>query len=758
MLKKLAISLIILITLITAGFVYSISSIEFDYDFEKFFPESDSDTEYFNNYRKKFETDNDFVLVGIVNQNGVFRKDFLVKVDSLTRQLGRVKNIIQSYSITNIKEPIRVEFTGGIIIKKFLHLDTDSLMPYDSAHIMQNQQLVNTLITKDAQAITIYLKTTPYLSKAGSDSLANDINEIVDNYQFDEIHIAGRSTGQSYYVKLMQKELLFFIITSFLLVVIFLALSFRTVWGVAVPVFVVIFSVIWTIGTISLMGEGISLVLTVLPTILFVVGMSDSVHIIAKYLEELRSGKEKITALKVAYKEVASATFLTSFTTSVGFITLMFIPIEPVREFGQFTSLGILYAYILSFTLLPAVLVIMPKPKISQINESNTLWPKILRHSFLWLVRNKRKAGIGFTLIGVIAALFCTQLRFNNFLVEDLKESDPMKQNFYFFENKFAGVRPFEMGIKIKGNQKVTDLSILKELEKVEDYLRNEYNAGFLMSPVTIIKNVNKAYHTGSKKYYRLPNSQKELDKLLSKIEKYDSGKVLQSVMFSNKKELRISGKSADLGSAIFRVKNQALENFMKEDNRDELFEARVTGTAYLIDKNNAYLASNLVLGLVVSILIISLITAIMFRFSLKMILIALLPNMIPILLIGAIMSISNIDLKVSTSMIFAISFGIAVDDTIHFLSRLRQELNKGKSLMYAVKRTYFSTGKAIIITTIILSGGFLTLVFSEFLGTFYIGMLIGLTLIFAVIFDLLYLPVLLWWLGKDLDKKIMKK
>jgi predicted RND superfamily exporter protein len=747
LLKKISILTLIGISLITAVFIYALTSIQFDYDFEKFFPESDPDTEYFNEYRKKFETDNDFVLIGIVNKKGIYQKDFLIKVDSLTHQLAKLKNITNSVSITNYEEPIFVDFTGSFMLKKMVHPATDSLMKVDSARIAKSKTLINSLVSENGKSLTIFLKTKPYLSKAGSDSLANDLTVLLDEYSFDELHVAGRSTGQSYYVKLMQSELLFFLITSLLLVVVFLALSFRTVWGVVFPVIVVLLSIIWTIGVMAVQGEGISLVQTVLPTILFVVGMSDSVHIISKYIEELREGKEKFRALKDSFKDVAMATFLTSFTTAVGFITLMFVPIEPVREFGLYTSIGITFAYVLSFTLLPAILILMPAPKISLKKEEDTIWPKFLSNLYLWLIRNRKRVMISFSATIIFSGVACTQLSFNNYLVEDLKESDPMKQNFYFFEKNFAGVRPFELGLELKDKTKSgLSLEVLKEIEKIENYLEKEYGTGFVLSPLTIIKNLNKAMHTGAEEYYKLPENEKELSKLIKKIKKYDSKKIMGTVITSDNQTIRISGKTADLGSAIFREKNKELDEFMAKDNRAELFEYKLTGTAVLIDKNNVYLASNLIYGLLISALIISLITALMFNFSLKMVIISLLPNILPIFFIGAIMAAAGINLKVSTSMIFSISFGIAVDDTIHFLSRLRIELSKGKSLMYAMKRTYLSTGKAIILTTIILSGGFMTLIFSSFLGTFYVGFLIGLTLIFAVICDMLYLPVLLWF------------
>jgi predicted RND superfamily exporter protein len=754
LLKKIAISTLLLISLVTAIFIYFLGSIQFDYDFEKFFPESDPDTDYFNEYRIKFETDNDFVLVGITNEKGIYQKDFLIKVDSLTHQLGKIKNITQSISITNIEEPIYVDFTGAFMMKKMVHPETDTLMKVDSARIMNTQSLVNSLVSNDSKSLTIFLKTKPYLSKAASDSLADDLNNLLTNYSFDELHVSGRSTGQSYYVKLMQSELSFFILSSLLLVVVFLAFSFKTVWGVVVPVIVVILSIIWTIGVMAVQGQGISLVQTVLPTILFVVGMSDSVHIISKYIEELRAGKEKDQALKDSFKDVAMATFLTSFTTAVGFITLMFVPIEPVREFGLYTSIGIVFAYLLSFTLLPAILILMPKPKISNLKEEETFWPSMLSNLFRWLIRNRKKVLIGFSSLLVISALACAQLTFNNYLVEDLRDEDPMKQNFVYFEKQFAGVRPFELGLEIKNKkQDKLTLEVLKEVEVIEKFLVKNYGTGFMISPVTIIKNLNKALHTGSEKYYRLPDSEKELEKLLKKLKKYDSKKIMSTVLTENFSTIRISGKTADLGSAIFREKNKLLDEFMTKGKRAQLFEYHLTGTAVLIDKNNVYLASNLIYGLSISAIIISIIVALMFNFSFKMVIISLIPNLLPIFLIGGIMALFDVNLKVSTSMIFSISFGIAVDDSIHFLSRMKLELSKGRTMMYAIKRTYLSTGKAIILTTVILSGGFLTLIFSSFLGTYYVGLLIGMTLIFAVICDMIYLPVLLWALNPKKKK-----
>jgi len=151
---------------------------------------------------------------------------------------------------------------------------------------------------------------------------------------------------------------------------------------------------------------------------------------------------------------------------------------------------------------------------------------------------------------------------------------------------------------------------------------------------------------------------------------------------------------------------------------------------------------------LVIAILLVSLLMGFLYR-SVKMVLIAIVPNVFPLLMLAAVLGYTGIDLKVSTAIIFTISFGIAVDDTIHFMSKFKLELNKGKSLLYALKRTYLSTGRAIVLTTLILCSGFLLLMLSDFLGTFYIGLLLSLTLLFALLSDLFILPILLLYFFK---------
>jgi predicted RND superfamily exporter protein len=211
---------------------------------------------------------------------------------------------------------------------------------------------------------------------------------------------------------------------------------------------------------------------------------------------------------------------------------------------------------------------------------------------------------------------------------------------------------------------------------------------------------------------------------------------------------VRISGKVGDLGRLHYEELDRQLMAFISDHRLNQNMQCRVTGTAHLIDLNNRYLVDNMVLDLLLSVIVIGIIMAFIYK-SWKMFFLTIIPNIIPLVLVAGIMGFVGIPIKISTSIIFNIAFGIAVDDTIHFLARVRTLLGDGLSLPYAVKRTFLTTGKAMIVTTLILCGGFMTLVFSDFLGTYYIGLLITLTLIIGVITELIFAPLVVLFFFK---------
>jgi predicted RND superfamily exporter protein len=726
----------ILITTLILG--YFASKLKFDYNLDHFFPKDDTENTFFKEYKNNFGNDEDFLLIGIDCENGIFNSKTLNKLNQLTLDLESTNLILKVTSPTNITNPIISPF--GIMNNAHIHVNDSTLWEEDSIEIYKTNYLINNLFSADRKKVNVYIKTEKNIFKPKSDSLLKSINQLLSKHQFKKTHIAGKIKAQSVYIDKMQKEFVMFTGLAVCILIVLLFFAFRTWWGIAIPMIVVLCSIINTLGIYSIMGQHLDVMTVILPTIMFVVGLSDVIHFTAKYLEELRSGKTNEAAIITTIKEVGFATFLTAFTTALGFATLATANVLPIQNFGIYTALGVLIAYCLSFTLLPSILIHLKKPKIAE--KKQIFWDIFLHNFLLKIFKHKYKIIIGFCVILAISIGFTTRIKTNTKVLDDIAENDPLMKDFRYFENHFGGIRSFELEINFNQDSlKNIDLTLLKQLESTENYLKETYHVSNMISPVSIVKIINKAMNGGQMSFYKLPNTEDEFKKIKNIIYKYRKKNEFKSYLNFEKNIARISGKTKDEGSFIMNNKNKELLTFLKKQKNNHL-SFHITGSAHLINLNNDYITNDMMSGLILDLIVVAVIILLLFK-SFKMSVIAVIPNLIPLILVGAIMGLTGIELKISTSIVFSIAFGIAVDDTIHFIAKLKHELNKGSSVFYAVKRTYISTGKAIIITTIILIGGFITLLLSTFQGTFYLGLLVSLTLVIAVLTDLLLLPIL---------------
>ncbi len=739
--KSIAIAVLLAVFILTLGASYTLRKLRFDYEFEDYFPKGDTEYAYYNQFREVFGSDNDFVLISLGNESGIFDSSFLSRVDSFAQALKKVEYVETVITPTQIGYPVKGPF--GMSEIKWIHVNQPQRLAQDSTKIFESGELLSTLIATDAKSLNVVLNTTYGLSKVKSDEAVANIDAVIAEYSFDKVQTAGRIYGQRYYVNKMQYELLFFTSISLLIVVIILALAFRAVWGVVIPLLVVGVSVVWLMALMTLMNKSFDLMSSLLPTIMFVVGMSDVVHIISRYLEELRKTADKLMALKISFTQIGKATFLTSITTAIGFLSLYTSGITPVRDFGFFTATGVMLAFIITFLVLPSVLYLLPRPRISTVQSEDLFWNKALREVFK-LVVSKSKwifgLGIGVILISLIGI---SRVEVNNFLLEDLSENDPLRANFEFFETHYSGARPFEVVVSKKDSASLLNYADIVAIDRIETILKNEFGIKGFVSLNSVIKTMRRAIHGGKLDEYKVPQSEKEWETLRAQIGKFQKMGKLKMVLNSAGNATRISTQVNDYGGKVFKEKYAKNREAFAEILTNSNLDLRYTGMAYLIDKNNETLASSLMYGLLIAFGSVALLMGGIFK-SVKMVIITLVPNVIPLLVIGGFMGFTGIDLKVSTSIIFTIAFGIAVDDTIHYVSKLKMELDKGRTMLYALKRASLSTGKAIVLTSLILVSGFFALVFSDFSSTYYIGLLVSITLLFAVLADLVFLPVLI--------------
>jgi predicted RND superfamily exporter protein len=749
--------------LLTALALFFVAQLRFNYNFNDFYPAGDPDLDYYQGYSQRYGNDNDYVLLGLEADPGrtVLDPGFIGRVDSLTRLARRLPNVEGITSPTTIANPVVEGF--GVFNRPYLHpadYAADlTLRAQDSTLIYRTPGLVGNLFSPDARAVTVVLQTAPNLKKPPGDSLMAALNTQLRRLNFPEtrVHFAGKLVAQSVFVDRLKWEMVVFMSLSFLLVTGLLWVTFRTWWGVVLPLVVVLGAIFWGLGLMGACGVSIDLMTALLPLMLFVVGMSDTIHIISRYVSELGYGASKKDALRVTIKESGFGSGLSALTTSLGFFTLMTSNIRPIYNFGLFTGISVILAFVLSFTLLPAMLLLLRKPELRVPRQEGHSWDGVLGRLFSGVLKRRRLIVAVFAVIVVGAVASSTRVRINSAMLDDLSKNDPVRQDFAFFEKHFAGVRPFEMELKPAAGRTVYDLEVLRQTEKLETYLQTTYGLRFLASPATLVKSVRKALNGGGLAEYRLPDSPEELHRITGKLKLFRKKPEFKSLVLPDGSRGRLSGRMTDVGSIRADALSADLHRYIQANLDSTILQTRLTGSANLIDKNNESLTLNMITGMSIDVLMVTLIVLFLFK-SVRMTLIVLLPNLIPILIVAGVMGLAGVNMKVSTSIIFTIAFGIAVDDTIHFVSKLRLTLGHEPNLFKAVRHTYLLAGKAVIVTSLILVGGFCTLLFSSFDGTFYVGFLIGLTLLFGVVAELTLLPSLILAFYKWKPKALLEK
>ena len=350
---RMVIGAILLLTLLLG---WQVQGLRFDYNIESFFSQADPELAYYLDYRETFENDNDFILIGISNDEGIFQEYFLRNVNELTDGLKSLDLIVSVQSPTNLHMSM-IGPMGGVMKAPLIHLDSPARYERDKERIYSTKNAFSSLFSSDTSKITILLKKMEFTPKAANDSLLLAITNLIELYQFDEYHIAGRIQTQNYYVGKMADEMPMFAGITMLLMIVFLLFSFRCGLGVFIPITVLIVSVIWTFAAIYLSGQRLDLMLTMLPALLFIIGISNSIHLITKYIDEIGAGESDLKAMRVTIKETGFTVFLTSSTTSLGFFSLMIIDIEPIQRFGMFTGIGVMITFLISITLVPALLL-----------------------------------------------------------------------------------------------------------------------------------------------------------------------------------------------------------------------------------------------------------------------------------------------------------------------------------------------------------------------------------------------------------------
>lgn len=739
---------IVIFLLITALAGYMATNITFFHDLGRYLPEDRTDMQFLNEFKEKLEPDDNYLMIAVRSNNGVFNQPFLEKLDRFTIACDTISNIRRSLSITNMTRPLKLPFGNTMTALKVIDIKKPERYKKDSLRLMQDDRMPGRFISENGSIAGIVLKKEKDLNQKEAKQLIGTLNQLIAVHQFDEAHIAGKSAVQTAFSDLVQKEMGFYVFLCLSFLLIALIILFRRPITVIVAYISVLLGAVVFAGFIGFLELPLDLMAMLFPALMLIVGMSDVVHFLTKYSDELKAGVKRMDAMKTTIREIGWATLLTSGTTAAGFGSLYFSKIAPIREFGLTAACGVFIAYLTVLFFTTSLLIMFDPKKIVVNNRLDKFWDNWTRLNYWFVHKNKRPIVIGSLLVLALSLIGVYNISTNSYILSDVPQNSQLRQDFKFFEDHMAGFKVLEMAVMPQGGRDLTDPDVLKQVDKLETYLDKNTVVNALTSPITAYKMLNRASNGDKAKFYKLPGNPKRIDKYTKQLKRFRS-KELNVLVSKDKKLGRISGIMPDTGSDLTKAMNAQVATWIDGNIDASLVQFRKTGTHYILDKNNEYLRESLTKSLALAILVVCLMMAFVFR-DIKMVFIALVPNLLPLLIAGAIIGLIGMELKASTSIIFTIAFGIAVDHSIHFISKFQIERAKGYSIRGSIYHTFVETGKALYITTLILFFGFSLLIFSSFNGIFYVGLLVSITLVAALAACLLITPVVIEYLLKD--------
>lgn len=747
------------ISVLTIVAAFFVSKLRFSFDFEQFFPQGDDDLIFFQNFTKSFETDDNFLLIAIPNHSpsktlvteggetlllgGVFDTLFLQKFSDFSDKSLKLPFVTQAQSLTTLRLPIKTPF--GITAIPALHLDDLEALAYDRKKILRDERFVRNLISEDGNYILLFLKTKDRITLEESEILMQQLNDLIKTYSFENFHFLGRANFQKELVYMEKREVAVSSLVAAILVAIVMGLLFRRWRTVVIALASIGLAMLFFLGILGAWGRELSAMAALYPVLMVIVGTADVIHILSKYIDELRRGHSKELAIWLTIKEIGLATFMTAITTATGFATLVTSRIIPIQEFGINAAVGVMVAYTTVLVFTTALLSYFSAEELTQIRAEGTIWDKLMLWTYrVTKFRARLIAMFAFALLGV-CIFGATKIKTNYSINDNMPLHSKVTEDFHVFEQVFAGFRPLEYAVFAQNGHKANDFEVLHLMDKLEKYLKDSVPSIRSVNSVTMLYKSLNLLFDGS---YLMPSEKSKFNDYQLFIKDFPLG---SSAILLSKDETkaRIATRILDLGADSVMAVGDKIDAWISRNTDPSVATFKRTGTGFIIDKNAMYVRDDLLEGLLWEVSLIAILMGLMLR-NVRMIIIFLIPNLFPLVFAAALLGFLGVDLDAGISMIFTVVFGIAIDDTIHFLSSFRINKDKGLTVDEALRTTLLETGKPVVLTTIILFFGFMVMIFSIHPPSVVVGKLIAVTLVTALMSDLFINPLLIRWLIKD--------
>lgn len=745
--------LFLLLALVVATFFMAnkAKQVLYSYEFMPLLPADDPVYVEYQDFLSRFGQEGNVMVIG-------FKTDSLFQLNNYNalydlcnglkdiEGVDQVVSLLQAYNMKKDESLKTFEFKPVSTKKHDTQLEVEAVRQELESLPFYKKLFYNEQSNAYLMALTLDKKLLNSEARIG---LIQSIEDLVNPFA-EQINVAVHYSGLPYIrtkstIK-TKAEVEMFIFLAMGVTALIMLLFFRSFSAMFYSMLVVGVGVIWAVGTIAMLGFKITILTALIPPLIIVIGIPNCIFLLNKYHNEFKLHGNKVKALSRVIQKVGNATFMTNATTAAGFATFIVTQTQVLVEFGIVASINILLVFFISLIIIPSIYSFLPSPKQRHLSHLERSWMNKLSAWMEYVVVKHRSSVYAVTGVLLLAAFYgVAKIQTTGNIVDDIPKDDPISIDLRFFEENFAGVMPFEITVDTHKKNGVSKSSTLRRIEKLENVLGEYPEISSVTSIVDLAKFSKQAYYNGNPDYYSLPSSQeKNFILKYAKNSEGNNGKLFDSFVDSTKTVARVSARMKDIGTIQMRALRDSIQPKIDEIFNPEKYKVSITGTSVLFLEGTTYLVKNLFSSLLLAIGLIAILMAWMFSSS-RMVLVSLLPNLIPLVLTGALMGYFGISIKPSTILVFSIAFGISIDDTIHFLAKYRQELKANNwNIRPAVIGALKETGVSMFYTSIVLFFGFSIFIASEFGGTVALGLLVSVTLLFAMMANLLLLPSLL--------------
>jgi len=731
---------------ITVGLASFLPRMEFDASIENMMPQDDPVLAELQDAVADFGSQDLFFIA--IESDDVFRPATLQKIADLTAALEEVP------AVKGVENPFNVQMVESSFFGiEIAPMAAEVPQTADEIEAFKARILASPyggrLITADGRGAALMLDVEWDLEGNNREKVINEIISVVEGYIGpEEIHMVGDAYILHYTEQAMKRDLRNLVPIVVLVIATTLYFTFRSFLGVLVPLLTVGAALTWTVGLMIWYGIPVSMISMAMPVILVTLGIASGIHILNKYLETLGQGMSKESALQKTFATITSPVLMAAFTTAAGFASLITAFVQPIKEFGVITAVGVMIAMTLSLSLIPAMLVLWKKPEVKQEKREAGVLNRFLKTLTQWTI--SRPAYI--TAIAVVIVLVfgfgATRITLESNIVNYFGANSPVKKGTMVIEEIFGGSMQISVVVDTGVEDGFKDPAMLEELIVIQDYLNSWDSINHATSLADVVRELNQALWEGDPEFYAVPETREGVAQQLL-LFSMQGGSGLDSLVSYDYSRALVTAQMKTLDAEMLGETIAAVESYLAELYRDRSdISVKLVGTPkvmmrlmnrYVQTQISSLASSSVAVGLIVAALMKSVLLGIL----------TLVPLFFTVLINFGLMGYAGLPLDAVTSIIAGVVIGLGVDYAIHYISRYRLERANGHQMEQALLNTGVSAGRGIFFNALALVIGFMVLVFSHFRAIAVFGFLISVTMVVSSFAALVVIPLLLQYFDR---------